>query len=254
MHHSYLDKYARQNSRLHRLDARIKLPIGLTGVVLMATTMQPGGLFIASCMIFVAGLCAVARIPLSYLLSRSLIVLPFSAFAALSLAWGANSGDALWHWGPLTMTQLGLERSATVLLRAWTAISLMILLINTTPFDRLLRALRWYRMPAVLILLLSFLYRYLYLLWDEVERMQRARNMRYFGGRWREQTALLGNLAASLFLRSYERAERVQKAMLGRGWNGEAPLAVDAALPLKDALVMLGGLIVLFLLWCLRRY
>jgi cobalt/nickel transport system permease protein len=77
------------------------------------------------------------------------------------------------------------------------------------------------KIPAIFVLLLSFLYRYLYLLWDEAEQMQRARNLRYFGGRWSRQVSLLGRLAAALFLRSYERAERVQKAMISRGWTGE---------------------------------
>lgn len=154
MHHSYLDKYARQDSPLHRLDARSKLPLALASVVLVATAMRPGILFMGVFMILIAGLYVAARIPLDYLLSRSVLILPFSMFAAFSLVFGANAEGALWQWGPLAVTQQGLNRGASLLLRAWVAVSLMILLINTTPFDRLLRALKWYGMPSVLVLLL----------------------------------------------------------------------------------------------------
>jgi cobalt/nickel transport system ATP-binding protein len=214
MHHSYLDKYARQNSPLHRLDARLKVPLVLLLVTLVALVQHPSLVLVLTLIGLISALCLLARIHLDYLLLRSAVVLPFSGFAAISLAFTYGG-----EWG---LTEPGLHRAAAMMLRSWIAVCFMILLINTTPFDQLLRALRSLKVPSIFVLLLSFLYRYLYLLWDEIERMQRARNVRYFGGRWSEQTALLGRLAAALFLRSYERAERVQKAMISRGWTGES--------------------------------
>lgn len=213
MHHSYLDRYARNNSLLHRLDARAKLILIIALIILVAQVRHPGIGFILALIGLIIWLCLIARIPLDYLLLRSAVVLPFSGLATLSTAFSYDGG--------FTITQAGLHRTAALLLRSWIAVCFMILLINTTPFDRLLKALRSLKVPGIFVLLLSFLYRYLYLLWDEVERMQRARNLRYFGGRFGKQIPLLGRLAAALFLRSYERAERVQKAMMARGWTGE---------------------------------
>jgi len=254
VHHSYLDKYARQESALHQLKARTKLLPALATIILIAVVPQPGIVFVAILIGLIIGLCVAAGIPLDYLLLRSAVVLPFSLFAALSLAFNANFAGTVWQWGPLALTAQGLNRAAALLLRSWLAVSLMIILINTTPFDRILRALRLLRIPELFVLLLSFFYRYLYLLWDERERMQRARDLRYFGGRWKQQCALAGHLASALFLRSYERAERVQKAMLARGWDGKTNFTARDTLPMQDWLVLIGGAIFLTFLWLIRRY
>jgi cobalt/nickel transport system permease protein len=246
MHHSYLDKYAREDSPLHRLDARIKLLLVFSVVIMVALAHSPGLKFVTSmiCLIILAAL--VARIPLDYLLLRSAVVLPFSGFAAISLAF--TFGDHL------MLTPAGMHRAAALLLRSWIAVCFMILLINTTPFDRTLRALRSLKVPGIFLLLLSFLYRYLYLIWDEVERMQRARNLRYYGGRWIQQTTLLGTLASALFLRSYERAERVQKAMICRGWTGEVVSGGAADLNRKDFIVLIVGGLLIIAIWMIRTY
>jgi cobalt/nickel transport system permease protein len=246
MHHSYLDKYARADSPLHRLDARIKLLLVLGLVILVAQVHPPGVIFVLALISLIVLMGLVARIPMDYLMLRSAVVLPFSGAAAISLAF--TFGDSL------ALTEPGLHRAAALLLRSWIAVCFMILLINTTPFDRLLHALRSLKVPGVFVLLLSFLYRYLYLLWDELERMQRARNLRYFGGRWRNQAGLLGMLAAALFLRSYERAERVQMAMISRGWTGELATSGTAGLRRKDIMVLVTGGLLIIALWIIRGH
>jgi cobalt/nickel transport system permease protein len=253
VHHSYLDKYARHDSLLHRLDARVKTLLAMAAVISIASMAKPGVLFFAALLILIAILYALARIPLAYLLTRSAIILPFSLFAAVTLAFSTRFSGAFWEWGGLTLTAEGVNRAAALLLRSFAAVSFMILLINTTPFDQLLRALRWMKIPNLFALLLSFFYRYLYLLWDERERIQRARDVRYFGGRWTRQIALTGNLAASLFLRSYERAERVQKAMLSRGWDGNARMRGSRTWEQKDSTALLWGTLILCTLWLIHR-
>ncbi len=252
MHHSYLDKYARQDSLLHRLDARPKLLIILALVVTVAATQRPGLLFILSMIFLIVALCLISRIPLDYLLLRSAVVLPFTGFIALSLLLTTAGPREFWQWGPFTLSEYSLHLASALLLRSWIAVSLVILLVNLCSFDRILSALRSFKVPAIFVLLLSFLYRYLYLLWDERERLQRARDLRYFGGRWQERTRLLGYLAAALFVRSYERAERVQKAMAARGWNGEVKFVLPAW-PNENTLVLAVGALVISLLWLIRH-
>ncbi len=252
MHHSYLDKYARGDSPLHRIDSRVKLLLIVTSVIVIASIPNPGTIFIASWIILVVLLSISGRIPLTYLLTRSAVVIPFSGFAAFSYALTSSSGELYWQLGPFTLTSDGLIRSIVLLLRAWIAVSLMIILVNTTPFDRVLKSLRSFKIPSLFVLLLSFLYRYLYLLWDEAERMQRARNLRYFGGQQRRQFALLGHLVTALFLRSYERAERVQQAMVARGWNGEVHFHVARPLAVRDLTILIIGFTFLVLLWSIR--
>ena len=252
MHHSYLDKYARHDSPLHRLDARVKTLLAMAAVILIASQAGPGPLFFAALLFLIVILRATAGIPMSYLMTRSAVILPFSLFAALTLAFSGRFSGALWDGAGLHLTIEGLNRAAALILRSFAAVSFMILLINTTPFDYLLKALRWLKVPGLFVLLLSFFYRYLYLLWDERERMQRARDLRYFGGRWPQQLALTGNLAASLFLRSYERAERVHQAMLSRGWDGHIGKEGGWVWEAKDLTALLLGISVLLALWLIR--
>ena len=95
----------------------------------------------------------------------------------------------------------------------------MVLLANTTPFAELLRVLKAARVPALLVTTLSLMYRYLFVLLDESQRMRRARLSRTFTGRqarsWRTRASVLGQL----FIRSGERAERIYGAMCARGWR-----------------------------------
>ncbi len=254
MHHSYLDKYARGDSVLHRLDDRFKFLFIIALILLIASLPDLGTGFIIALLLMVIVLCVFAGIPLDYWLLRSAVVLPFSGLAAVSLAFTTPSlSEPIWNYGNFALTNEGLHRAAALLLRSWLAVSLMILLINTTPFDRLLRVLSWMRMPSLLVLLLAFLYRYLYLFWDEAERMSRARDSRYFGGRWFVQADLLGKIVGMLFLRSYSRAERVSRAMAARAWSGEYKRKPARRLTGKDVVSFFIGFGILFALWMMRR-
>ena len=76
-------------------------------------------------------------------------------------------------------------------------------------------------MPGVMVMILSFMYRYIFLLVDEVIRMRQARDSRNFGGKRLWQIRTIGNMIGTLFIRSYERGERVYAAMVARGFDGQ---------------------------------
>jgi cobalt/nickel transport system permease protein len=99
-------------------------------------------------------------------------------------------------------------------------VTTMMLLANTTPFTEILRLTRRAGVPALLVSTVALLYRYLSVLVDETQRMQRARQARTFRPRSRrERWQMLGALAGELFVRSTERAERIYTAMCARGWR-----------------------------------
>jgi cobalt/nickel transport system permease protein len=165
-----------------------------------------------------------------FVLKRSFIAFPF-ALAAVSLLFTVP-GEPLLQipLGPrtLTVTDAGLLRLASILLRSWLSVQMAILLTATTPFPDLMHALRHLRVPAMIVAIIGFMYRYLFVLADEAGRLLRARAARsavqadgHGGGslRWRAQVA--GNMVGQLFLRSMERSERVYNAMLARGYQGQ---------------------------------
>ena len=99
------------------------------------------------------------------------------------------------------------------------ALLTILVLASVTPFPKLLRALRKLGTPRVLVSTLQFMDRYRHVLLEELDRMAIARRARTFSRRalpWSVLTGLIG----MLFLRTFERAERVHDAMIARGWQG----------------------------------
>jgi cobalt/nickel transport system permease protein len=194
----WFDHYARTDSRIHRLPAALKLLAALA--LVLALVLLPPGLWflhVALALVIVAGL---SRIPPVFLIRRLLLLEPLVfGIAVLAL-----------------LQPGGLRVFATILAKSTLCLFTMILLANTTPFTELLGVLRRVRFPALLITTLALMYRYLFVLADEAERMRRARQARTFG---RTRWAVLATVIGQLFVRSTERAERIYAAMCARGWK-----------------------------------
>jgi cobalt/nickel transport system permease protein len=201
--HDFLDRWSRLDSPVHRASAAWKLALSLGTV--MATVVVPIRLpwFFAAAALALLGVALLSRVPLRFLLGRLLLLEPFVASVAVLSLFQPR--------GPVV--------AATIVLRSTLCLATMILLTSTTRFADLLLVLRRLRMPALLLTTIALMYRYLFLLVEEAERMQRARTSRTLRARrsdtWRSTAALAGQL----FLRSTERAERIHAAMCARGWR-----------------------------------
>lgn len=226
MRHSFLDRYRQGTSLVHHLDPRLKLLATLAFVLAVTTTAAGGWLVFALLAGLAVGAVLLAQVPLVEGLRRSAIALPFAGMVALSLPF-TQDGAVIWSWpifgSRLTITDAGLLLFATVVLKAWLSVMVSGLLVATTPFPDLLKAMRSLHVPVVLTVTISFMYRYLFVLTDEAMRLQTARAARSAGSGgtvwWRAR--VLGGMIGSLFIRSYERSERVYAAMLARGFAGE---------------------------------
>jgi cobalt/nickel transport system permease protein len=227
---SQLDRYIEGASPIHRADARVKLVLTLGCVLALA--LLPVGSWLAMAAVAMLLWVAIfqAQVGPGTMLRRSFVALPF-ALAAATLIF-SRPGAALFTLalGPLRLvaTDAGLLAFVSVVLKSWLSVQAALLLMATTHFTAVLQALRALRLPAVLVAILSFAYRYLFVLTEEAQRMLRARECRSaeaagrVAGRslaWR--AGVVGQMAGTLFLRSYERSERIYVAMLSRGYNGE---------------------------------
>ncbi|UCH79400.1 MAG: cobalt ECF transporter T component CbiQ [Candidatus Coatesbacteria bacterium] len=225
MRHEFLDKHSERAGPLHRLDARAKtVAVALILLGLNVLRMPPAWLGAAAAGLLLAAVIA-SRLPLGYVFRRAAVVLPFAVIIGAFLPF-TTEGRAVWYpaafgYGAL-VTAEGLRLYATVISKAYLSLAYVILLLATTPFRALLRSLAWFRVPAFFLSLLSFTYRYIFVLVDEIERLQRAWTARYFGRRRAAQFRALGPAVGALFVRSYERAERVWAAMLSRGYDPNA--------------------------------
>lgn len=204
----------------------------LAVAAILALALLPIGAFLALLIAWVALTFASLIAGLGALkLSRgAFVAFPF-LLAALPLVF-IRSGDPLGGFsiGPweLTVSGQGLREFATIALKSWLSVQVALLLTFTTPFHDLVDALRRLRLPLVMVGIISFMYRYLAVLGEEGSRMLRARAARSAvvagGGRgggslgWRARTT--GGMVGALFLRSYERSERIYAAMQARGFEG----------------------------------
>jgi cobalt/nickel transport system permease protein len=200
-----------------------------------------------------------AELGVTYALKRALLALPF-ALAVLPTLF-TLPGTILFSLriGPwvLTATGPGLERLLSVMLKSWISMQAAVLLTATTQFPDLLVAMRAVRVPRLLVAIFGLTWRYLFVLVDEAIRLIRARDARSGsstgrGGRtvwWRARVT--GGMAGNLFLRGYERSERIYAAMAARGYDGEVrsfplpPLDIGQVIALISGLISLGALALL---------
>ncbi len=225
MKHSFLDQYSDRDSLIHRLDPRTKLLTTFLFITAVALTPPDRWLSYALYLAILVVWLLLSHVPTSYVLKRSLVVLPFVVLIAIFIPFfheGEVAGSyniGLWQ---VSVTYSGLMVLRNILIRAWFSILSLILLTSTTRMPELLRGLEQLHMPKVMVMLLSFMYRYIFVLVDEVTRMKQARDSRNFGGRQWWQIRTIGNMIGTLFIRAYERGERVYAAMVARGFDGRS--------------------------------
>lgn len=217
MEHAFLDKYSSLNSIIHRLSPNIKLIFTFSFIVFIILT-YPEKVFIFFIYLMLIFLIIIlSKIPVIYVLKKSSIIFPFVIFVTLSIPFfKENFVDGLLiFWN--------------CFIKSWISILIMIILSSTTKFSELLKSLEYFKFPKILIMLLAFMYRYIFLLIDEAMKLERAYNSRYFGGKVIKQIRMIGNIIGLLFIRTYERGERVYMAMCSRGFEyaeGSKPKAL----------------------------
>jgi cobalt/nickel transport system permease protein len=246
LHIDLADQHRRGSSLIHRLDPRTKL--GGTLLFIVVATVLPPGAWLAYGLLFAATLVVAARTGLGtgFALRRSIVALPF-ALAAITLPFTVP-GQPLAQLGPLSASVEGTVRFVSIMVKSWVSVQAAILMTFTTAFPDLLWGMRALRLPAVLVAIVSFMYRYLFVLADEALRLTRARAARSgaapaghtTGGSlwWRGRVA--GGLVGNLTLRAFERSERIHAAMLARGFQGEMRMLETPVLTNQDWNVLVG--------------
>ena len=212
--------YYAGDSPLHRAAGHVKI-LALLGFMIMVVA-TPGHWYavfagyIATLLVVVA----VSRVPPGYLVPRMLVEIPFVVFALLV---------PLVSLGPRTEV-LGVSVSAPGLVAAWTLLIKATLgviggltLAATTEPQAMVRGLERLRLPNTMVQIMSFMVRYLEVVGDDLRRQQIALASRGFSAREPRQWPVLARSIGSLFIRSYERGERVHLAMLSRGYTVRMP-------------------------------
>ncbi|WBB64616.1 cobalt ECF transporter T component CbiQ [Streptomyces sp. WMMC500] len=217
--------YRHGDSPVHRLPAHAKLVAAFSFVLVVVATPREAVWAFGAYALLLAGVGAAARVPPGFVLGRLVIEVPFVAFAVLLpfVAEGPRT-DVL----GLSLSESGLWSAWNVLAKGTLGVAASVLLAATTELRALLLGLQRLRMPPLLVQIATFMVRYGDVIADELRRMRIARESRGFTARGPRHWGVLARTAGALFIRSYERGERVHLAMVSRGYTGTMPV-VDRA-------------------------
>lgn len=230
MQSSILDRYVTRESPIHALDPRVKILVTLAFVA--GNVLLPDGAWagFALALLLTVLVGQRAHLGAGFAFRRSFIALPFMLAGFSVLFAGSGEILAAGRVGPfdLTVTDGGLLRFISLMLRSWLSVQMAILLTATTPFADLAHALRHLRVPGVIVSIISLMYRYLFVLVEEAQRLLRARAARSAalpgrstGGSVAWRATVAGRMAGQLFVRSLDRSDRVYQAMVARGYRGQ---------------------------------
>lgn len=163
---------------------------------------------------------AAAKIPFTLLFKRALIEIPFIFFALLMPFFGTGERFEV---GPLNLYREGLLAGAGIFIKGTLGVITAIILSTSTTAREILRGLERLKLPTLMVQIASFMLRYVNVVNDEMERMKIARESRGFEATGIKSWKVLATAAGALFIRSYERGERVHLSMLSRGYVGVLP-------------------------------
>jgi cobalt/nickel transport system permease protein len=213
--------YGHRHNWFHELPSHIKIASVFSFVLVVVLT--PGHFFQAhlSYALIVIGLLIWNKIPLGLIRKRLIIEIPFVLFAFFLPIFGT---DPRIDFFGLRLSEAGLWAGWNILIKATIGVMMSLILSSTTPQRELLVGLEKLKFPKLLVQIMSFMIRYTVVVTEELKRMAIARESRCFEAKGPKQWGVLARSGGALFIRSYERGERVHMAMLSRGYTGQLPL------------------------------
>ena len=208
------------HSVVHRAPAHLKVLALLTFMIVVVATPRDWFAVYGGYLLVLVGVVLASRVPPTYLLKRLVVEVPFVFFAVL-LPFVAH-GPRTEVLG-LSVSESGLLAAFALLAKGTLGVIASLTLAATTPPQDLLMGLQRLRMPALLVQIMGFMIRYLEVVTDELRRMKVARESRGFTASDPRHWPVLARSFGALFIRSFERGERVHLAMLSRGYTGKLP-------------------------------
>ncbi|WP_408898616.1 cobalt ECF transporter T component CbiQ [Nocardioides sp. R1-1] len=212
------------HSVVHRAPAHLKILLLLAFVLTVVATPREWYPVFGGYLALLLGVVVLARVPLTYLLPRMVVEVPFLLFAALMpfVAEGPRVAVALAGW-ELSLSESGLMAAWGLAAKGTLGVLASLTLAATTEPADVLRGLQRLHLPDLLVQIMGFMIRYLDVVTGDLGRMVTAMRSRGVDPRSPRHWPALARTLGALFVRSYERGERVHLAMLSRGYDGRLP-------------------------------
>ncbi len=251
--HVVMDHFAQRSNWLANIEVRVKLfyiGIGLVLNILSNDITLPLLFFVTSLILLMT-----IKVPFITLGLRMMIPFVFGVFILIIM--GLHKGETVMFSGTLFGYDLAFKREGllaglVLFTKVAGGVMLMLLLSFTTTISKICMAARWMKIPETIIEVLSFVYRYLFLLIEETETMMSSQRSRLGYVTWFKTIKSFGSLGGTLIIRSITRAENAHIAMVSRGYDGGRVLTVRLT-PLAgtDYVILLSCVILLALFSCL---
>lgn len=233
----YVERFSVSNGVLQRINPQVKLGC-IVAFILSAVavrTILPLAVLLAAIVI----LCVLSKIPLKFFLVRATVFIPiFAAAIALPLLFitpGRPLVEVEYVGLVARVTVEGVYRTVQFTFRIWICVASLILLVLTTKFSRIIQVMKSFKFPNVFITMTTITYRFIFLFINEAYRMALAKESRTVV-KEPQMSAIraFANMITTLFIRSYERGERVYLAMISRGYPGTIRSSSKPKFALRD--------------------
>ena len=221
--HDFGEKlYIHKHSLVHALPPHFKILLGLIFILFGISTPNKSLEIFLGYAILVLVVLKFAQLPLWTIIKRSVIEVPFLIFAILMPL--AGGGDFTEVFG-IKLYHSGIEAGAAIILKGTLGVFVALILSATTKAREIIDGLEKLKLPPLMVQIAIFMLRYINVVSDEMDRMKIARESRGFFASGIQHWKVIAQAASALFIRSYERGERVHLAMISRGYQGTFPLS-----------------------------
>jgi len=241
--------YIHKHSRIHDLHPASKLLAVLLFIIVVVLTPNTEYWTFGIYLSLVLSVLVISKLPVKRMAKRMVVEVPFVIFALMLPLFGREPDVEVFG---LSLSEAGLIAGFGILAKATLGVMASMILAATTPARDILNALAFVKLPNTLIQIASFMVRYSAVVLDELQRMKVARESRGFSARGIQHWRILAQSAGALFIRSYERGERVHLAMLSRGYRGTMDFGnerlekkdyVAFLLPILALIILIGSLV-----------
>lgn len=227
-----IDRYAHLNSFIHELDPRAKIVSFL--FLIFSVALVPS---LKVALVGLAGsisLLILSKLPFDFVIQYLKWVVLFILFFMVIMPFSVE-GKKIFSFYSIKITHEGLTLGLLISIRAISAIILIFPMMGTTKFEESLKALYKLKFPNTLIQIIMFSYRYIFTFLEELQTILRAMQVRGFKPGTNLYTLqVLGKALGMLFVRGYERAERVYQAMQSRGYSENSKILTDFKMNTRD--------------------
>lgn len=247
MKHDFIDHHREGDSPIHLADPRLKIIMMVTYIFVVVLIPRQAKHFFLALSAIPLLLALISGISVFHFLSKLLKIYPMIFFITFLLPFFKGTEPAVFQWSIFKIYPAGLDKFVLINLKSVLSVFMSVILTTTTSFDMLLKGLEELRIPKIFILILSFMYRFIFLLIDEVERMLTAFQSRYIRLKLLTRLKFVAQQIGVLFIRTFERGERIYQAMEARGFSGNIYTLHSLCWKKSDNILLTGYILLLIL-------